>query len=139
MNLRKKPPSFIVTSFWGTQFLIISINLFVNVWQFSSILFSGDIRKRDRLRKLARRSNSDSNINKYKKQRNHVNNLKKHAKEQFYFNINISIWWLMESRPDAFPNFKICKISRTLLGVIWKKSSVAFVLRAKSGFDVKAC
>ena len=47
-----------------------------------------EIRKRDRLRKLARRSNSDSNINKYKKQRNHVNNLKKHAKEQFYFNVN---------------------------------------------------
>jgi hypothetical protein len=42
----------------------------------------------------------------------------------------------MESRPDAFPSFKICKISRTLLGVIWKKSSVAFVLRGKSGFDV---
>jgi hypothetical protein len=33
-------------------------------------------------------SNSDSNINKYKKQINHVNNLKKHAKEQFYFNVN---------------------------------------------------
>jgi hypothetical protein len=44
-----------------------------------------EIRKRDRLRKLARRSNSDSKINKYKKQKNHVNNLKKHAKEQFYF------------------------------------------------------
>ena len=47
-----------------------------------------EIRKRDRLRKLARRSNSDPNINKYKKQRNHVNNLRKHAKEQFYFNVN---------------------------------------------------
>jgi hypothetical protein len=45
----------------------------------------------------------------------------------------------MESRPDAFPSFKICKISRTLLGVIWKKSSVAFVLRGKSGFDVIIC
>jgi hypothetical protein len=47
-----------------------------------------EIRKRDRLRKLARRSNSDSNINKYKKERNHVNNLKKDAKEQFYFSVN---------------------------------------------------
>jgi hypothetical protein len=27
-------------------------------------------------------------FNKYKKQRNHVNNLKKHPKEQFYFNVN---------------------------------------------------
>ena len=51
----------------------------------------------------------------------------------------LSIRWLMESRPDAFPSFKICKISRTLLGVIWKKSSVAFVLRGKSGFDVIIC
>ena len=42
----------------------------------------------------------------------------------------------MESRSDAFSSFKICKISRTLPGVIWKKSSVAFVLRGNSGFDV---
>jgi hypothetical protein len=42
----------------------------------------------------------------------------------------------MESIPDAFPSFKICKISSTLLGVIWKKSIVVFVLRGKSGFDV---
>jgi hypothetical protein len=37
---------------------------------------------------------------------------------------------------NGIQTFKICKISRTLLGVIWKKSSVAFVLRGKSGFDV---
>jgi hypothetical protein len=55
---------------------------------------------------------------------------------QTILHVFLSIWWLMESRPDAFPRFKICKISRTLLGVIWKKSSVAFVLRGKSGFDV---
>ena len=36
---------------------------------------------------MARRSNSDFNINKYKKQRNHVNYLKKHAKKQFDFNV----------------------------------------------------
>ena len=64
----------------------VTIRLNDKVW-FNSEL-RREIRKRDRLRKLARRSNSDSNINKYKKQRNHVNNLKKHAKEQFYFNVN---------------------------------------------------
>jgi hypothetical protein len=63
----------------------VTIRLNDKVW-FNSEL-RREIRKRDRLRKLARRSNSDSNINKYKKQRNHVNNLKKHAKEQFYFNV----------------------------------------------------
>ena len=30
----------------------------------------------------------NSNINKYKQERNHVNNLKKDAKEQFYFSVN---------------------------------------------------
>ena len=53
----------------------VTIRLSDKVW-FNSEL-RREIRKRDRLRKLARRFNSDSNINKYKKQRNHVNNLKK--------------------------------------------------------------
>ena len=44
----------------------------------------------------ARRSNSDSNINKCKKQRNHVNNFKKHAKEQFYFNVNTLLYTLLD-------------------------------------------
>jgi hypothetical protein len=50
-----------------------TIRLNDKVW-FNSEL-RREIRKRDRLRKLARRSNSDFNINKYKKQINHVNNL----------------------------------------------------------------
>ena len=50
----------------------VTIRLNDKVW-FNSEL-RREIRKRDRLRKLARRSNCDSNINKYKKQRNHVNN-----------------------------------------------------------------
>ena len=56
-------------------------------WQ--SLVQFGIKKQLDRLRKLARRSNSDFNINKYMKQRNHVNNLKKHAEEQFYFNVDI--------------------------------------------------
>jgi hypothetical protein len=35
-------------------------------------------------------------LNKYKKQRNHVNNLKKHAKEQFYFNVNTLLYTLLD-------------------------------------------
>jgi hypothetical protein len=42
----------------------------------------------------------------------------------------------MLSRSDAFPSFKICKISSTFPGVIWNKSIVVFVLRGKSGFYV---
>jgi hypothetical protein len=64
----------------------VTIRLNDKMWFNSEI--RREIRKRDRLRKLARRSNSDSNINKYKKERNHVNNLKKDAKEQFYFSVN---------------------------------------------------
>jgi hypothetical protein len=51
----------------------VTIRLNDKVW-FNSEL-RREIRKRDRLRKLAPRSNSDFNINKYKKQINHVNNL----------------------------------------------------------------
>lgn len=64
----------------------VPIRLNDKIWFNSDLRW--EIRKRDRLRKLARRSNSDPNINKYKKQRNHVNNLRKHAKKQFYFNVN---------------------------------------------------
>ena len=61
----------------------VTIRLNDKVW-FNSEL-RRKIRKRDR---LVRRSNSDFNINKYKKQRIHINNLKRHAKEQLYFNVN---------------------------------------------------
>jgi hypothetical protein len=40
-----------------------------------------EIRKRDRIRKIAIKSNKLSDIDKYKKQRNKVNNLKKTVKE----------------------------------------------------------
>ncbi|CAC5400798.1 unnamed protein product [Mytilus coruscus] len=47
-----------------------------------------EIRKRDRLHKQARRSNGIPDLNKYKKQRNHVNILKRYTKDQFYLNAN---------------------------------------------------
>jgi hypothetical protein len=42
-----------------------------------------EIRKRDRIRKTAKQYSKQSDIDKYKKQRNKVNNLKKTAKEHF--------------------------------------------------------
>ena len=48
-------------------------------------------RIRDRLKKKALRTGSVSDRNKYKKARNKVNNLIKHAKERFYDNLELSI------------------------------------------------
>ena len=64
----------------------VTIRIKDKVW-FNSELRK-EIRKRDRLHKIARRTKSNFDINKYKKQRNHVNNMKKYAKEQFYLNAN---------------------------------------------------
>jgi hypothetical protein len=45
-----------------------------------------EIRIRDRIRKTAKKYNKQSDIDKYQKQRNRVNNLKKIAKEHFELN-----------------------------------------------------
>jgi hypothetical protein len=51
-----------------------------------------EIRKRDRIRKTVKKYSKQSDIDKYKKQRNRVNNLKKIAKEHFEQNLdNISL------------------------------------------------
>jgi hypothetical protein len=42
-----------------------------------------ETRKRDHIRKTAKKYNKQSDIDKYKKQKNKVNNLKKTAKEHF--------------------------------------------------------
>ena len=47
-----------------------------------------EIRKRDRLRKKARSSNSLIVYENYRKQRNHVNNLKKATKQSFYLDVH---------------------------------------------------
>ena len=44
-------------------------------------------RKRDRMKKSALKSGNPNDWNKYKYDRNKVNNLKKHAKESFYNNL----------------------------------------------------
>jgi hypothetical protein len=69
----------------------VTIRLNDKVW-FNSELRK-EIRKRDRLRKLARRSNSDFNINKYKKQRNHVNNLKTELNQTLSFSLIVTSFW----------------------------------------------
>jgi CRISPR/Cas system CMR subunit Cmr6 (Cas7 group RAMP superfamily) len=50
-----------------------------------------EIRKRDRIRKIAKTFTKQSDIDKYKKQRNKVNNLKKTAKEHFEQNLDTLI------------------------------------------------
>ena len=47
-----------------------------------------EIRKRDRIRKTVKKQSKQSDIDKYKKQRNRVNNLKKIAKEHFEKNLD---------------------------------------------------
>ena len=47
-----------------------------------------EIRKRDRIRQTVKKYNKQSDIDKYKKQRNRVNNLKKIAKEHFEQNLD---------------------------------------------------
>ena len=47
-----------------------------------------EIRKRDRIRKTVKKYSKQSDIDKYKKQRNRVNNLKKIAKEHFEQNLD---------------------------------------------------
>ena len=49
------------------------------------------VRIRDRLKRKARNSGTSDSWNKYKHIRNKVNNLKKHAKEKFYNNLEISL------------------------------------------------
>ena len=61
-----------------------------------------EIRKRDRLHKQARKSKTVHDITKYKKQRNHVNNLKKFAKEQFYLNANNLLNEFSSSNPKSY-------------------------------------
>ena len=64
-----------------------------------------EIRKRNRLHKIARKTKSQFDRDKYKKQRNHVNNMKKYAKEQFYLNAN--------SLLDEYA-CKLCKLCKLL-------------------------
>ena len=48
-------------------------------------------RKRDRLKTIALSSNRPSDLRKFKDTRNKVNNLKKHAKERFYNNLELNL------------------------------------------------
>ena len=47
-----------------------------------------EIRTRNRLHKLARRNQSNQSLQKYKSQRNKVNNMIKYAREQFFLSAN---------------------------------------------------
>jgi hypothetical protein len=66
-----------------------------------------EIRKRDRIRKIAKKFSKQSDIDKYKKQRNKVNNLKKTAKEHFEQNLDTLI---LENISNPKPYWKIMKM-----------------------------
>ena len=57
---------------------------------FTSVL-RYNIRLRNRLRKKAFQTNSEADIQQYKNQRNHVNNMKKHAKDNYNNNLEDTI------------------------------------------------
>ena len=66
-----------------------------------------EIRKRDRIRKIAKKFNKQSDIDKYKKQRNKVKNLKKTAKEHFEQNLDTLI---LENISNPKTYWKIMKM-----------------------------
>ena len=66
-----------------------------------------EIRKRDRIRKITKKFNKQSDIDKYKKQRNKVNNLKKTAKEHFEQNLDTLI---LENISNPKTYWKIMKM-----------------------------
>jgi exonuclease VII large subunit len=66
-----------------------------------------ETRKRDRIRKTAKKYNKQSDIDKYKKQKNKVNNLKKTAKEHFEQNLDTLI---LENISNLKTYWKITKM-----------------------------
>ncbi|OWF47171.1 RNA-directed DNA polymerase from transposon BS [Mizuhopecten yessoensis] len=61
-----------------------------------------NIRKRDRLHKIARKSNRLHDIQKFKSQRNKVNNMKKYSRLDFYENVHGIIDDYFSSDPKAY-------------------------------------
>ena len=54
-------------------------------------LIKSEIRTRDRLRKAYGRTHKQTDLTKYKRQRNKVNNMKAKLKEQYYDSMNESL------------------------------------------------
>lgn len=61
-----------------------------------------NIRKRDRLHKIARNSKSIKDIKKFKSQRNKVNNMKKYSRSNFYENVHGMIDNYFSTDPKAY-------------------------------------
>lgn len=61
-----------------------------------------EIRKRDRLHTIYKNKKTESSLNKFKQQRNKVNNMKKYARQSFYENINTVIDTLYTGDPKAY-------------------------------------
>ena len=61
-------------------------------------------RKRDRLKRQAFKTGNMSILNKYKTMRNKVNNMKKHAKQNFYSSLEINLETLSTNDKKGFWN-----------------------------------
>ena len=73
---------------------------------FDSALFK-EIRIRNRLRKIALKSNKAEDIKKYKESRNKINNKKKHAIENYYNSLELSL--LYSSKNNSKLYWKLLK------------------------------
>ena len=76
-----------------------------NPWFNSEIRW--ECRKRDRLRKIARRTLKERDMLPFKKQRNKVNNMRYHAKEMFYGNIDGLLFDMFKQNKPLLENTKI--------------------------------
>ena len=95
-------------------------------------------RKRDRLKSKAIKSSSLSDWNKYKTIRNKVNNLKTHAKETFYNNLELSLLTSYSNNKKEFGKlYVILLIKRfsvndaTFYAVFWTLVRLFFISQTK--------
>ena len=61
-----------------------------------------EIRTRNRVHKLARRNQSNQSLQKYKSQRNKVNNMIKYAREQFFLSANEPVHSLHSNNSKSY-------------------------------------
>ncbi|KAK3087639.1 hypothetical protein FSP39_008683 [Pinctada imbricata] len=86
-----------------------------------------EIRIRDRLRRKAKKSGNESHLRQYKDKRNHVNNLKKSAKESFYQNVDGFVDHLSTQNSKGF-----WKLINTLTKSIGKLESIPPLLNPEN-------
>jgi hypothetical protein len=106
--------------------------------------FNSEIRKkirtRNRVHKLARRNQSNQSLQKYKSQRNKVNNMIKYAREQFFLSANELVHYLQSKNSKSYWIF----VKRMMKGTgnnytissLYNGSSVELVYEDKAKADL---